>query len=71
MAMVQHGTMKALIPLAADAAGWCETQLFRTEQAAIRAPFAGVLIAVLAGLLVGVCVLHRTRPLQAYVKRAR
>ncbi len=76
MAMVQPSTIKrqvdqVLIPMAADAAGWCETKLLRTEQAVIRAPFAGVLIALLSGVLVGVCVLHRTRSLQACVKRSR
>jgi hypothetical protein len=70
MAMVRY-VDRTLIPMAADAAGWCETQAFRTEQAVIRAPFAGVFIALLGGVLLGVCVLHRTRLLQAYVKRAR
>ncbi len=76
MAMVQPRTIKrhvdqVLVPMAADAAGWCETKLLRTEQAMIRAPFAGVFIALLSGILVGVCVLHRTRSLQACVKPAR
>jgi len=62
---------QTLIPMAADAAGWCEAKVLRTEQAVTRAPFAGVLIALLGGVLLGVCVLHRARLLQAYVKPAR
>jgi len=64
MAMVQHGTIKhnvdqALIPMAANAAGWCEARLYRTEQAVIRAPFISVFIALLGGVLLGVCVRSR------------
>ncbi len=66
MAMVQHGAIKrqfeqTLIPMAADAAGWVETHVFRTEQAVIRAPVAGLLIALLGGALVGLCVIPLTR----------
>jgi hypothetical protein len=66
MAMVQHGTM-----MAANAAGWCETKLLRAELAVIRAPLASVCLALLAGAALGLCVLRRTSPLQAFVKAAR
>ncbi len=71
MAMVKRQIDQVLIPMAADAAGWCETRLLRTEQAVIRAPFAGVFMALLAGVLFGLCAWHRTRPLQACVKPGR
>jgi hypothetical protein len=70
MAMVRY-VDQTLIPMAADAAGWFEGKVLRTEQAVIRAPFAGVFIALLGGVFLGVCVLHRTRLLQACVKQAR
>jgi hypothetical protein len=70
MAMVRF-VDQTLIPLAADAAGWCEGKVLRTEQAVSRAPVAGVFIALLGGVLLGFCMLHRTRLLQACVKPAR
>ncbi len=63
MAMVQHGTInQTLIPMAADAAGWCEAKILRTEQAVSRAPLASACLALLGGVLLCLCVLPRTRP---------
>ena len=60
-----------LIPIAVDAAAWCEDKVLRTEQAVERAPLASVILAVLAGMALAVCMVpHKRRASQVGTTRS-